>query len=141
MKSPRKQYVDKKVIRRLYIFAIIFLGMFGFGVYDIFIGNLPVLLGILALFSGIAAGLLVGRAFNVVWHEEAGKAITKMDVFGVIILVAYIAFAIFRRRIFGHWLHGSQLSAFVVFFSAGIMLGRLLTLRMMIIKVLKEQGL
>jgi hypothetical protein len=64
-----------------------------------------------------------------------------MDKFGVIILVGYIVFAVFRKKLFGHWLTGNQLSAFIIFLSAGIMLGRLLTLRGRLYKVLKGQGL
>ena len=81
---------------------------------------------------------MVGRAFNVVWHEETSKAISRIDLFGGVILGAYILFALFRRWLFEHWLHGHQLSAFVICFSSGIMLGRLITLRSRIIKVLKQ---
>jgi len=141
MKSHRRKFVDKKLIFRLRLFAIIFLLMTAIGIYDIVIGNLHVLVAIAALAGGIGIGLLVGRAMNVVWHEETNKAITKMDKFGIIILVSYIVFAVFRKKLLAHWLTGHQLSTFVIFLSAGIMLGRLITIRGRLYKVLQGQGL
>jgi hypothetical protein len=139
-RSERKKYVDKKLIVKLRVYAIIFLIMCAIGIYDLAMGNIEPLIFIGAVALGIALGFIIGRASNVVWHEETGRAIAKMDILGVIILLAYIVFAIFRRRIFGHWFAGQQLSAFVICFSAGIMLGRFLTLRKMIVRVLKRQA-
>lgn len=141
MKSERKKYVDKKLITRLRLFALIFLIMCAVGIYDTVIGVIAPGIALAAIAGGVGLGLLIGRIYNVVWHEETGTAISKMDVFGVIILLAYILFAIFRKKLFGHWFAGHQLSAFIMCISAGVMLGRLLTLRTMIINVLKSQRL
>lgn len=140
-KPHRRQFVDKKLRVRLWIFAVIFVIMAGIGIYDTIRGDLAPWLALASLLGGFLLGLLVGRAYNVVWHEGAGKAISKMDLFGGLILGAYIIFAIFRKNIVGHWLAGHALSAFVIWLSGGIMLGRLVTLRGRIIKVLKSQGL
>ena len=140
-RAHRRKFVDKKLLMRLRIFAVIFLIMAGIGLYDTIRGDLPAWLALASLLGGFGLGLLVGRAYNVVWHEKAGKAVSKMDVFGGLILVAYIVFAIFRKDIVGHWLAGHALSAFVIWLSGGIMLGRLVTLRGRILKVLKSQGL
>ena len=140
-RAQRRKYVDKKIIVRLRIFTAIFLIMVGIGVYDTIHGDLSLGLTLAALLGGLTIGLLVGRSSSVVWNEEAGKAITKMDVFGGVILVAYIVFAIFRNNIVSHWLTGPALSAFVMWLSGSIMLGRLITLRASILKVLRNQGL
>ncbi|MDB5202720.1 MAG: hypothetical protein JWQ27_2129 [Ferruginibacter sp.] len=137
----RKKFVEKKLLTRVRLFAIISLLMIAIGIYNVTVGYVSPLLAIAAFGAGIMLGLLVGRASNVVWHEETGKAISKMDRFGVIVLVCYIVFAIFRKWIFQHWLTGHQLSAFIICFSAGIMLGRFLTLRSRILKLLNEKGL
>jgi hypothetical protein len=141
MKSHRRTHIDKKLLIRLRMFAFIFLVMAGVGVYNVLVGNVRLVLALSALGGGILVGLIVGRANRIIWHEEDGKAIAKMDAFGIMILVAYIVFAIFRKQIFGHWLAGHELSGFIIWFSSGIMLGRLLTLRKMVIKVLRGQGL
>ena len=71
--------------------------MTGIGIYDVALGNLQLIYALAALAGGIALGLLVGRAMNVVWHEETNKAITKMDKFGIIILLCYIVFHISQK--------------------------------------------
>jgi hypothetical protein len=115
--------------------------MCGLGIYHIVVKDLNATTALVAIAGGIGLGLLIGRVYNVVWHEETGQAISKMDVFGVVILIGYILFAVFRRKLFGHWFAGQQLSSFIIWISAGVMLGRLLTLRKMVINVLKNQGL
>jgi len=125
---------------RLRIFALIFLIMCGLGIYHIAVDDLKATIALAAVVAGIAIGLFIGRIYNVVWHEETGQAISKMDAFGVSILICYILFAVFRKALFGHWFAGHQLSSFIICISAGVMLGRFLTLRKMIINVLKSQG-
>ena len=141
MKSQRKKYIDKKLLFKLRLFAIIFLIMACIGVYDIMEEYIGIFLALSALALGILIGLLVGRANNILWHHEDEKAISKMDTFGICVLIAYTLLAIFRKKIFGHWLGGNELSGFIIWFSSGVMLGRLLTMRRMVIKVLKGQGL
>lgn len=64
-----------------------------------------------------------------------------MDVLGIVILVGYILFAIFKKWIFGHWMEGAKLAGFTIWLSAGIMSGRLLSMRLMVINVLTGKGL
>jgi MFS family permease len=141
MANQRRDFVGRKLITKLRIFALISLIMLGIGIYHIIIGDLTILLAMFSLGGGVLIGLFIGRANKVVWHEEEGKAVSKMDLFGSIILLGYIVFAIFRRKLFGHWLAGAQLSGFIICLSAGIMIGRLSTLRSMTLKVLKGKGL
>ena len=60
MKSERRQFVDKKLVIKLRLFAIIFLVMAGIGIYDIPIGNLRIMLALAALACSIAVGWLLG---------------------------------------------------------------------------------
>ena len=56
MRAQRKQYIDKKLIRRLRILGLIFLILLGIGIYDIALGYLPVLLALAALVGGVGRG-------------------------------------------------------------------------------------
>ena len=87
---------------------------------------------------GIAIGLLVAVRMHIIsWDAETNKAVTKMDRLGIIILVAYIVFAILRHWIFSYWFAGHALSAFSLSVGAGAMLGRLYSTRQRIRQVLK----
>ncbi len=80
------------------------------------------------------------KMHNISWDAEMNRAVTRMDRFGIIILVVYLIFSISRRWIFGHWLQGYGLTAFSLSVGAGGMLGRLYTTRQKIRQVLKEEG-
>jgi hypothetical protein len=74
------------------------------------------------------------------WNAEASKAVTKMDRLGIIILVLYLLFVIFRTWIFSYWLHGYTLTVFSLSVAAGGILGRLYSTRQKIRKILKGEG-
>lgn len=139
MKSD-KLPVDKKLLLRLRMFAVIFLVVLAIGIYDVVVGNLHILLALAACTGGLLIGLVVGRVYNVSWNEDAGKVMGKMDALGVAILIAYVAFAFFRKEILAHWLTGHQLSGFIIWLYTGLISGRFITLRRMVIKVLKGRG-
>lgn len=139
-RSYSKEFVDKKIVFRLRLFLFLFTLMLVIGIYDTSHSYITLTLALFALGIGLIIGFIVGSASNVKWNEEASKVIMKMDIVSGIILVLYIAFAIFKRKIFQHWLKGEELSAFVLCLTAGIMLGRFITIREKVVSVLKRQN-
>lgn len=135
------KHVDKKLLFRLKIFAVVFVVMMGIILYDIFQNTITVPIAMGGIGIGILVGLISGRMFNIRWHEEKSQVISHVDELGVVIIILYIAFAVFRKQIFGHWLHGPLLTAFSFSFFAGTMVGRILTTGLSVRKVLHEQGL
>ncbi len=134
-----KEFVHKKLVFRLRLFLALFSIMLIIGLYDISYSYITIAKATLAFFTGMVLGYVVGSASKVIWHEEANKVMVKMDIVSGVILVLYIIFAIFKRTIFQHWFNGNELSAFVISLSAGIMLGRFVSIRKQIIAVLKQQ--
>jgi len=135
-----KEYIDAKLIRRLKILVLILVVMAGVVVYEIFISNINIFLATGGLFLGFVIGLIAGRMFSIEWHEESSKVVGRLDALGIAVLVLYILFSIARHWIFAHWLTGAVLSAFTFTFIEGAMLGRVMSLRFSIKKVLTEQG-
>lgn len=138
-KEHIKQHVEWKLILRLKIFAVIVTGIILTWVWKIYLGELWILLGILALSIGILIGFLTGRMFKIFWHEETQKVISRLDAIGVGFLIIYIAIEVERTWFFGHWLTGVELNTFALIFVAGTLLGRLLSMIQSIKKVLKEE--
>ena len=141
MKTHRKKFVDKKLIFRLRLFIALFCIMIFIAIYDTARHDIAVWKAFSALLAGATLGYLIGRAYNVIWNEEAGKAMRKIDIINGIVIALYISFALSRKWIFHHWFTGKELSAFIICLSAGITLGRYLSLRRRIHKVLKQQQL
>lgn len=140
IEETSKKHVDTKLLRRLKILAIIVLIMTVVLVYDILTSHINILFIIIGLVVGIGIGIIVGRMFSIEWHVEDSKVISRLDLIGGIVLVIYIALSIFRSWIFAHWFTGAILSAFTISFVEGVMIGRILSLRFFIKKVLTEQG-
>ena len=140
MRKQRKQFVDKKLIFKLRLFIILFTGMLSISIYEALQSYISIGWAIAGFIAGAAIGLLIGWGANVIWHEEANKVITKMDILSGVILVVYIIFAILRRWIFRHWFSGNELSAFIFCLSSGVMMGRFLSIRRQVVKILKAQG-
>ncbi len=134
-----KEFVDKKIVFRLRMFLILFTVMLSIGIYDTSHSYITLTRALIAFIGGTGLGFVIGSASNVVWHEEASKVMMKMDIISGIVLGLYIIFAIFKRSIFHHWFSGNELSAFVLCLSAGIMLGRFISIRKQVIAVLKKQ--
>ncbi len=133
-------HVDKKLIRRLRIFVVILAIMSGVLVYEVYISHIKILLLILGIFLGVGIGFIAGRMFSIEWHAEEEKVIGRLDRIGIVVLVLYIIFSFSRHFIFEHWLTGAILSAFTFSFIEGAMLGRILSMRFNIKRVLTEQG-
>lgn len=136
-----KKHIDRKLYNRLKIFVIIVIILASLMLYDVREGILSVHLALGGFVLGIAIGFFVSRMFLIHWHEESAKVASRMDAIGVVILLGYLSFAFSRSWIFAHWIHGVALTAFTFSILAGIMLGRLLGMRLNIRKVLSSRGI
>ena len=142
--SSRKEvvkFVHRKLLFRLRRLTIFFLVIIGIVIYEVSQNYIAGYLAITGFVIGIIIGLAVAyRMHKISWNAEMSKAVTKMDRLGIIILIAYILFAIFRGWIFSYWLKGNALTAFSLSVGAGAILGRLYSTRQQIRQILKEEG-
>ena len=135
-----KEHIDKKLLRRIRFFVFLLFVMTGVLVYEIFVSHINFLYIIFGVVIGLAVGFIIGRIFYIEWHTASRKVISRLDVVGIIVLVIYLVLSIFKHWIFAHWFRGAILSAFTFSFVEGVMLGRILSLRSNINKILTEQG-
>lgn len=133
------QHIDPKLIKRLRMFVLIALIMLGIVCYQIAMYAAPVLLVIWCVIVGVLIGLVAGRMHKISRDEEWAKIIAKMDRTGVIILVAYICLAIGRKYFLSQWVHGHALLATTLAVAVGNMIGRLITMRYGIRKILSQR--
>lgn len=135
-----KKHLDKKLARRMRILTIILCVMTGVLAYNMYISHISLLLVFLGVALGCAVGFFAGRMFLIKWSEEDSKIIGNIDLLGGIVLVLYVAVSIARSWIFAHWFKGVILTSFTFSFIEGAMIGRLLSMRFNIKKILSEQG-
>lgn len=137
--KSHSHHIDKGLRRRLYLYfgvSVILIGVF---VFNIFRGALRIDLGFVGLLIGIGLGVITSRMFHTSWNDDTKKVVSRLDAFGVVILILYILFEIFRERIVGYFTHDFQVGTVGFAILAGIMFGRVLGTRGRIIQILKEQ--
>lgn len=135
-----KEFVHRKLIFRLRMFAVLFAAMAALIIYDVSENIIEVPLAIAGIALGLVVGFTVGYLANIIWHPETNKVMTRIDRAGIVILVLYLSFSFSRKWLFGHWIHGPALTAFCFSIASGVTLGRLLSMRFQIRQILKEQG-
>lgn len=139
MEPEIKKHIDKKLVWRMTMFAIILTIMTGVLVYEIFISDINFLWIIVGIVVGIFIGFVAGRIFTIEWSQEKKVVVGRLDLIGGIVLTLYILVSVGRSWIFAHWFKGMMLTAFTFSFIEGAMIGRLLSMRFNIKRVLIEQ--
>lgn len=135
-----RKHVNKKLIFKLRRLAIVFLIISVIIIYDVLSGVIHPLLALAGILAGYGIGWLLARFSNIHWHEQTGKVISKWNRITIVILILYLTFTFSKTWIFGHWLHGSMLTAFSFSLASGIMTGRIISIRKQIRGILRERG-
>jgi hypothetical protein len=134
------KHIDTKLRNRLRLYAVLTVGLVGIVIFEILAGFLPLLLAVIGLGIGTIFGLVSSRMYHLSWDHDARKVVSRMDVFGIIILVVYFLSAMLRRMVIGYFVHGPAVWGVTFAIATGIMFGRVFGMRGRIIQVLKEQN-
>jgi hypothetical protein len=132
-------HLDRKLRIRLQIYFLISLVFLGIFIYNIARGALRIDFGLIAMAAGVVIGAFTSRMFHTRWDKDAAKVVSRIDMYGIVILALYIAFEIFRGKIIGYVTHDFEVGTIGFALLAGIMFGRVLGTRGRIIEILKEQ--
>ncbi|HEY0679323.1 MAG TPA: hypothetical protein VGD17_13625 [Chitinophagaceae bacterium] len=134
-----KKYVERKLMKRLRLFLIVFVILICVIIYEIMQQYLEAAACVGAMMIGILTGAVFVRRKRIYWEEETSMVIARMDRIGIWLLVVYIIFAVIRHLFLHNWLRGNQLTAFSLSLAAGAMFGRLLSIRSQIRQILKDK--
>ena len=139
-KNARK-FVERKLLRRLRIFFVVFILLICVIIYEIMHSYLEASACVGAMMIGMLIGSVFVRRKRIYWEEETSQVIARMDRIGIGLLIVYILFVIARHWFLHQWLTGNKLTAFSFSLTAGAMLGRLLSMRSQIRQILKEKSI
>ena len=136
-----RAYLDKPLMNRIRLFVVIFILMVGLITYDVYYGTIGPVLALAGFGIGLGIGFAISRIFHIHWKVSHAKIAFRIDRMGTVILVIYSVFTILRNQIFEQFVNRPQIWAFVFAFLAGVFLGRLLSMRASIKKILIENGI
>lgn len=104
--GPRaaRRFVTTSIRVRVIVYALVFLVVSVLVVVDVVrIGVAAVLPVLVLAVVGFVVGLLGARMFTLSWDAMSGTVVGRIDVVGIVFLVVYAAFSIFRGRLAELW--------------------------------------
>jgi uncharacterized membrane protein YagU involved in acid resistance len=128
-RSVRHQHIDSKMINRLRIYMVVAIIMLISVAYEVLLGTITIQLAILGIVGGLIIGAIVGRMFRLNWDEDTSTVIGYVDWIGAVILIIYLIFIFARAQYLG--------LALILSITAGTMLGRVLSTRHNLNKILR----
>jgi hypothetical protein len=141
LKHKHTKHLDTKLKFRWYIYLIISVLLFLAVLYEIFTSRVSMTLAGGGLIIGLGIGVIAARMFLISWDKDAKKIISRLDLFGGVILAVYIVIAILRSKIIGEFVESDYVTGTSISVIAGIMIGRVFGTGHKITKILKEQKL
>ncbi len=133
------KHVDKKLRNRLRLYVFISLILIGIVLFEVCTNVVSFPLALVGIVIGICFGFITSRMYHISWDHDAKQIVSRLDLFGIIILISYIIFSVFRKHIIEYFIHGPAVGGVSLSIATGVMIGRILGTRGKIITILKEQ--
>ncbi|MGB2787242.1 MAG: hypothetical protein WBB94_02565 [Candidatus Saccharimonadaceae bacterium] len=133
------KHVNPKLRRSLRIYFVVAVIIFIFVVINTIRSGANPMTVLLGLIAGVLIGVLFNRIYRISWDKKADHAIYKMDIFGIVLLVAYIAFDLSRGHLVELFIDGNSVAPTSLALLAGAFYGRVLGTGREIIRVFKEE--
>jgi hypothetical protein len=132
-------HIDPKLRFRLRIYFAIAAVLVCIVIYNIIKGDIDFFSAVGAYVVGAVIGIFTSRMFHISWDKNAKKVVSRLDIFGGVVLAAYILFEIEREHFVSLFIHGPTVAAVSFTVLAGVMIGRVLGTRGRIRTILKDQ--
>jgi hypothetical protein len=135
--KSKTQKIDKRLISRLRIYLIVMLVMLVVIVIEVLRGAFSIQWALLGIIIGILIGVVVARMYSLSWDEETNIVVGEIDRIGAVILVVYLIFIFTKSYFLGYAVQGANLFAIILGITTGTMLGRVLSTRQNINRILQ----
>ena len=131
------QYIPKNLRNRVRIYlgisVIIVLAI----LFRIFIDREDFWFASLAFVIGIVVGVFLSRMYKIWWDTDAQKVASRLDTYGSILLVAYIAFELLGEQYIRSIFAGPMILTMILALAGGAVLGRGLGIGRKMLQVLR----
>lgn len=134
------QHVDLRLKSRFFIYFAISIIMISYVIFHIINDEVSPLYPFIGFIIGILIGIIVTRVQHISWDENSQKVISRLDTYGLVILICYGIFEFFRKSVVSYFIHGPVVISASFAILAGIMIGRVLGIRGKIKSVIEKNS-
>lgn len=132
-----RQYLEPRLIMRLRIYTAVMIIMLAVILFEVLQRTFTISLAVCGILIGLVIGTIASRMYRLSWDEETSHVIGRIDRIGAAVLVFYLIFVFTRAHFLGYWMQGAPLMALILSITSGTMLGRVMSTRKGIKKILK----
>jgi hypothetical protein len=136
--SDKRELVDKKIRNKVRFFVLMFILSLTLAINAVFTEIVPVKYPILAFLIGFGIGMILSRIQKVTWDKDGKRIIKEFDLISGILLFFLILLFIFKEKLVQEFVQFPKINSVIFALNAGIMLGRTISIRHKIIKILKN---
>ena len=134
--NSAREKLDPKIIRRLRYYTVSTVILVIIIIYELLSGGFSVYNVLIGLIIGLLAGIIIGRLYGMSWDEKSNTVVSKIDYLGLVVIVFYLLFHLWKYVTVGSWTSGNELGI-LVSITTGLMIGRMLNTYHNINKILK----
>jgi hypothetical protein len=134
-----KKPVARRLRIRLALYFFIFIIVLMIVIFHIVVDHANPFYALLGLAAGITLGIVASRMNKILWNADATEIISQFDTVGIIILILYVVFELFREKIVEQFVGGPSVIAVSFALLSGLMLGRVIGLRRKIRQVFESK--
>jgi hypothetical protein len=132
------QHVHKRLRTRVRLYLGISVVIIIAILYRIIVHGGGILYPLAALAVGLVIGIFLSRMFKVSWDKDAEKVVSRIDIYGVVFIVAYIILESFGENLIRQWFTGPEVLTIILSLVGGAVLGRGLGISRKMMQVLRE---
>jgi hypothetical protein len=134
-----KKHINPKLRRNLRLYLIIGAAVFIYVIINAIKSDANPVAVALGLIAGVVIGMILSRVYKISWDKDANNVIHRMDLFGIILLLVFVAFDLNRGHIVQLFVQGDSVGTISLALLAGAFYGRVFGAGRGIMKVLREQ--
>lgn len=138
MENRSRQNVHRKIKVKLWIYFLVFLISLMMSMFHYVKGNISFYFPLGGFVIGFLIGHISSRINKVIWDEDSDMIDLKLDKLGIVILLVYILFVIFKNTLIEDVVHLHHISSISLAVLSGTMLGHAVALRKKVMKIYRK---
>ena len=138
MENRSRQNVHRKIKVKLWIYFLVFLISLMMSMFHYVKGNISFYFPLGGFIIGFLIGHIVSRMNKVIWDEDSEKIDLKLDKLGIVILLVYLTFVIFKNVLIEDIVHLHHIGSISLAVLSGTMLGHAVALRKKVLKIYRK---